>query len=314
MINNALLQMAARGGRSTVPDAFARGAQQGNALRQFQQEQEKQNALAQIAQTYAQGGPEAAIQTAGQLGQFAPAMQLQQQQAAQQAAQAKANAPVSPFGKLKRDLDRGFITPDVYRAKVASIGKGGVNIYTGKIPLAKKTISDAQKGIVSGRIERIGLGDIRKNFDPSFLTFGGKAANIASGLIDKTGFGAELPESGPLSKTTLKKQTKFKQSVQQTFNRYRKEITGAAAAVQELASLQKALFNLDQSPIEFEAALDNYEAAANRIDELRIELLQEGIDPATPEGGKMLDDAFLGAVQPSPQKRLRFNPATGALE
>lgn len=69
-INNALLQMAARGGRSAVPEMHARGVRVGNALAQFQQEQERQNALAQISQAYAQGGPQAAVQIAGQTGQF----------------------------------------------------------------------------------------------------------------------------------------------------------------------------------------------------------------------------------------------------
>ncbi len=74
--NAGLLMQIAQGGRPQMADAFARGAQQGNALLQAQQQQQDRKSLQQIAQAYAQGGPEQAAQIAGQTGQYDAVRQL----------------------------------------------------------------------------------------------------------------------------------------------------------------------------------------------------------------------------------------------
>jgi len=69
-INNQLLALSAQGAQPRMADAMARGYAQGNAMLQAQQQQETRNNLSQIAQAYSQGGPDAAKQLAGQLGQY----------------------------------------------------------------------------------------------------------------------------------------------------------------------------------------------------------------------------------------------------
>lgn len=308
--NAGLLMQIAQGGRPQMADAFARGAQQGNALLQAQQQQQDRQSLADIAGVFGSQGPDAAYKRAGELGQFQPAVGLYDGIQDRAYKQDKLNQPGSAFGKLWADEQAGLVPPGTTQRKIAAIGTGGTNVTInnpGNIPLGKKPTNDVTGDVVSGRVEQVGLANIRKNYDPSFLTYRGQLEGAATRIGEKAGLGEFIPKQNVAN---LKKQTQFKQAVQQTFNRYRKDITGAAAAVQELEQLKKALFNLDQSPTEFEAALDAYESTAQRLDELRIKMLQNGIDPTTPEGGKAFDDAFFGTAQPAPSAPATINGYT----
>jgi hypothetical protein len=75
-----------------------------------------------------------------------------------------------------------------------------------------------------------------------------------------------------------------------------------------LESLKEAIINEDLSPAEFRAAFTQFRDQLARGLELRQELLQVGIDPNTPEGGREFDrvmfsgDNSLGVAAPV-QKR-----------
>lgn len=109
-LNSGILQQIAQGGQSLAPEMMRKGAQLGQQLKLAQQADQDRSALQAIAQAFQQGGSEAAIQTAGQLGQLAPAMRLQQQQdQAERAAQAQAFRE-QQFGaqQAQRDEDQAF--------------------------------------------------------------------------------------------------------------------------------------------------------------------------------------------------------------
>ena len=82
--------------------------------------------------------------------------------------------------------------------------------------------------------------------------------------------------------------TKFKQNINQIFNAYRKSITGAAASEREMSDLKRSMFNEDQSPVQFEAAFDEFRSELNRSQRLRRKLLREGVTDI-----KAFDDAFI---------------------
>ncbi|MCP4410187.1 MAG: hypothetical protein GY807_21080 [Gammaproteobacteria bacterium] len=290
-INNALLQMSARGAQPRMADAMARGYTQGNAMLQARQQQETRNALAAAAPMLATGGPQAAFSHLAQAGQFEPAMGLYNAEQDRVHRQDKLNQPKSALGKLWGDELTGRVPRGTTQREIDAIGKGGVNVYTGdNIPLGKKVTSKQVSDVTAGRVALSNISSIRQKLKPDWLTYKGQLVSGATKIAEKAGFGDYLPKE---SKQKLREYTQFKTAVEQEFNRYRKEITGAAAAIQELQALRKATFNTDQSPTEFNAALDQLESSIRRIDQLRIDLLSKGIDPKTPEGGAQLDAMYL---------------------
>jgi len=98
-LNSGILQQIAAGGQSLAPEMMRKGAQLGLQLKRAQQADADRSALQEIARSFGAGGSDAALQTASQLGQFGPALQLQQrQQQAQRFADQQA----------QRDEDQAF--------------------------------------------------------------------------------------------------------------------------------------------------------------------------------------------------------------
>jgi hypothetical protein len=81
--------------------------------------------------------------------------------------------------------------------------------------------------------------------------------------------------------------TTMRTNVEQAFNTYRKEITGAAASVKELDRLKKSMFNMDMSPTEFTAAISQFENLMVRSRDLYNNLLSQGVSPG--DAGKEVD-------------------------
>ena len=107
-INNALLQMSARGAQPRMADAMARGYGQGNAILQAQQAQETRNALAQAAPLLATGGPNAVMNSLAQSGQLEPALGLYNSQQEMEYKRDKLNRPMSKYGQAQWDESRGL--------------------------------------------------------------------------------------------------------------------------------------------------------------------------------------------------------------
>jgi len=70
--------------------------------------------------------------------------------------------------------------------------------------------------------------------------------------------------------------------VDQFFNTYRSQITGAAASQQELEALKKALISTDIGPEEFRSRLGNLTSKIKSEIQRKKESLQTGITP--PDG------------------------------
>ena len=190
------------------------------------------------------------------------------------------NQRMIPFAGLK---------PKVGGSTSVSIG----NITAGgNMPLAKPVVPAMQKDVIYGMDASARLAEIEKRFKPEMLTYMGKAKNAANIFAEKAGM-----QLDPETKKQVRDMTGFRTSVEQNFNQYRKEITGAAASVQELDRLKKSMFNADMSPTEFEAAFDTYKKEAARVLRLKRAILRSGLPVGTEEFGNQLDSAFLGGAQ-----------------
>ena len=153
--------------------------------------------------------------------------------------------------------------------------------------LQKPITKEAQQKTIAAGESLARLNRIRKNYDPAFLTWKGKGQAWLSSVKSKAGADLSIDE-----KAFLRKRRQFEQGVNFEFNAYRKMITGAAAAVKELEDLKKAMISTDLSPVEFEAAWEEYGNELGRSLRIRNKLLREGLKPGTKQFGKELDTMF----------------------
>lgn len=121
-------------------------------------------------------------------------------------------------------------------------------------------------------------------------TLGWLNSDIADGIADAVGVDREG------WKKIQSERRKMVIAVEGLFNQYRKDITGAAAAVQELERLKAAYINKDMGPDDFEAAFSELRRIATKVQQLREGFVRAGI-PATEDdfdavyrGDKTIED------------------------
>ena len=172
--------------------------------------------------------------------------------------------------------------------------QGGMALGGNSVP-STKTTNDLQGDIITGQKTLAGLDQIAQNYQSDYLTYFGKgraqAASIGGKLTGKR-----------LDANFLSGRTKFRTSVDQFFNQYRKEITGAAASVQELDRLRQSMLNTDLSPVEFEAAYSQFRDLTNRSMAIKQKLLSQGIPLGSRQFGELMDNELLsggGNEQPN---------------
>ncbi len=148
----------------------------------------------------------------------------------------------------------------------------------------KATSNDLQKRISDALQSQMRLDQIAENYSKEYLTYKGQA---------KAGMGhfATKLMGMPVDAEYRKGYTTFKNSVLQNFNMYRKEITGAAASVQELDRLMQSMLNTDMDEVEFSAAYKQFRDLNTRGLKIAQELSAKGV----PVGkiGRMVDDQLM---------------------
>ena len=159
--------------------------------------------------------------------------------------------------------------------------------------------SDTMKDLKEKEMDLNQLANIRSQFDPKQLTYAGRAGRASSALAEVS---RGIPVLGQVSELlagsitgqspedrgkALEKSTAYINSVEQYFNKYRKEITGAAAADKELARLRESLLNKDMSPSEFKGSLDQLVKRITGEADYNKKILREGQD-LTPQGDDKL--------------------------
>lgn len=188
---------------------------------------------------------------------------------------------------------------------IISDGAGGVTVEMGGMDLGggvasptTKTTNDLQGDITSSLNTLNNLREVAKNYKSAYLTYPGQARAAVGNLINKaTGVSVD--------KDFRQGKTKLVNGVEQMFNVYRKDITGAAASVQELDRLKKSMLNVDMSPDEFPAAFDQFANIVESGLKMKQQLLAQGVPVG--QVGKMVDATLLGQqpqaapVQAQPQ-------------
>lgn len=152
--------------------------------------------------------------------------------------------------------------------------------------LTTATKSSVQKDIVGLESQLTDLKTIRSSFEKDFLTYGGKLKGVTLRTLSKAG-----ADIGPEGKQFVGRMRVFQEKVEQFFNAYRKEITGAQAAIKELQMLRKSVLNKDLAPDEFAFSLDNAISLIERQMSLKKTIMDQGIT------GKSLDQEFNRAVE-----------------
>lgn len=184
------------------------------------------------------------------------------------------------------------------------VGVGGAQGIT------KKTKGNLEKQLVTFERNISDLTRIEEQFKPEFLTFLGRGQSFLSSIKSKAGAGLDKDE-----KRFLQQRTRFTNNINQFFNRYRKDITGAAASVQELESLKKSMFNEDLSPAEFEASFGEFKSGVLRSRRLVRKLLREGIQGSLKDKksdvAKQFNAQFLGGGDDDPTIRINEIRASG---
>jgi hypothetical protein len=188
--------------------------------------------------------------------------------------------------------------------KIEVDSEGNITFVSGKgmglggaEDLTKRTRGALEKSIISGKRNISALNRLSQQFDKDFLTYKGRGKAFVSSLKSKLDI-----ELGEDEKQFLRNRRKFTQNVNQFFNAYRKDITGAAASMLELSSLKKAIFNTDLSPEEFQAAFDEFKSETIRLQRLNQRLLREGLSGK--ELSKQTDSRFLAGDNITTEDRI----------
>lgn len=151
-----------------------------------------------------------------------------------------------PVGGVKRSKKDGTYIelPD---GTVVATGDVG-DIKGARQPLTKKSLNDQQDKLLQAEADWQELSKLKKDFASKYMTASGRAKHAANSTLDYVGLAWD--------KEFLSDAEKFFVGVEQFFNQYRQQITGAAAADKELERLRKAFINRDLPPTVFTARLD----------------------------------------------------------
>jgi hypothetical protein len=156
---------------------------------------------------------------------------------------------------------------------------------------ATKTLTPAattelQKSLINLRSQMQTMDEIAANYQDSYLTYYGKVGGFLARQASKLGMEPKPAEEFQQGKRL------FEESVNTLFNLYRKDITGAAAAVKELESLKNAFMNTDLSPAEFRASYDRYRKYLELATKAKESTLAKGLDPKSKEFTEALDEEY----------------------
>lgn len=191
---------------------------------------------------------------------------------------------------IQRELEWYKSLSPEERAQVDHIkgrDKGGMTVYDpatgnpiyqtgGGAELTTPVRTNLQEGITGAETSLSNLKAVGDKFADEYLTYGGRAKAALGGVLDKAGVGGDLSGFNA-------KRTQFRNEVNQLWNTYRKEITGAGAGVKELEMLKDSMMNDEQGPQEFQAAYSQFMEKAQRELELKKQQLGGGA-PAAPKG------------------------------
>lgn len=131
----------------------------------------------------------------------------------------------------------------------------------------KAVETEVQKDINSKEKDLRTIGYVLKNFDEDYLTTKGQAGIASSKYAEKLKgipiveqaadyvAGALTGKNPEERSDLLQNSTQFSNDIEQFFNKYKHDITGAAAAEKEIQQIRKSVMNGEMSPSEFKGAV-----------------------------------------------------------
>ncbi|MEO1503178.1 MAG: hypothetical protein AAFU68_03020 [Pseudomonadota bacterium] len=196
------------------------------------------------------------------------------------------NSTVQGMIEAERAFEAGDIDEDTFNAirnKISggngiTIGPDGtVQIGGAGGSFGRKAQSELEADTL-GALDTISmLNDIERRFDPEIFTYKDQAQNWMANQAEKLGMDLSQTEQEMLTR-----RTDMVIRVGQAFNAYRKAITGAAAAVQELDQLKRTYINEDMGPTQFRAALTALKRMAQKDLRIKSDLARAGISQGDP--------------------------------
>ena len=164
--------------------------------------------------------------------------------------------------------------------EMAKTGKGqNISITLndkGNQPLSKSVKNTLQKGVLDAYDNLAKLDAITDNFDASYFTSVGVGKAAFGAMLDRT-FAVSSEDDITGTVAFNAKRTVAAAQIDMLFNQYRKEITGAAAAVQELERLKKSYLNTERGPEATEAMLNELKRIGRQGYETKKRNLREGL-------------------------------------
>lgn len=190
-----------------------------------------------------------------------------------------------------------------YRAWLQEKGGSSQNINLsitpeGNVLPSKSNATEAFTQLVSAGTSLNRLKGIREQYDPVFLTHRGKLSDFFLRNAEKLGRTLTKEE-----KEYVQQKQGFQQAVKREFNQYRREITGAAAALAEMEDLKESMMNEDQSPSQFEASYTAYAEERAYLARLSNIILRKGLEPGTQSFGEALDNLYLSGLDDDAKAR-----------
>lgn len=144
-------------------------------------------------------------------------------------------------GKLKSKGLRVTTNPD-----------GTTTVEMGGPQIGVATKNKIEKEIVDMSSELFELTEVDASAFEEILTYQGKLKEFGLDIADKAGI-----DVGEANKDFLSKSRVMVENLEQFFNKYRKRITGAQAAMKEITMLRESILNKKIGPTQFRASLDN---------------------------------------------------------
>lgn len=136
--------------------------------------------------------------------------------------------------------------------------------------------TELQKDLVNAKETIAAIEDVIEIFDPKLFGLKEEVGDVVGQTVDYLTSGEGTP---PYLKDLVERRRPLTENIKKMFSLWRKMITGASAAVEELKDLEGATLNMNLTPTQAQASLHNAYASVIRDAEVKMKLLQEGITP-----------------------------------
>ncbi len=169
----------------------------------------------------------------------------------------------------------------------------------------QSTKSEIQKDIKNTEKAMTQIGKLKNDYNPDYFTYKGQADAYISKEAEKSKGTPGLESVSNLAAKVLtgkspeeradfiEKRSKYMNNIEQVFNTYKKEITGAAAGEREIEMLRKSFLNGDMAPSEFQGAMEQVVSKYKSEADINKNVLNKGIDVSStqdPVRAKMISD------------------------